>query len=208
MFALFSVRNLMSFFVYKTSFFLWLLLSFSVCHMFWTVSLWCSLWWCFFLLLVIWGSLSFWDLWIYQRRQSWSLETLLPFFQTCSRSLPPLWTSVRPFKILSQFIYAFWSCFLFAFFFFFGHEVCRILVSQPGIKPSPPALKTLSLNHWTAREVPLYFLLDSFVCCLFIFKSSFYYYSFQFIFQNGSKINELLKTWVKDHCCHLQMDPS
>ena len=28
---------------------------------------------------------------------------------------------------------------------------CRILVSQPGIRP---AVETKSLNHWTIREVP------------------------------------------------------
>ena len=29
-----------------------------------------------------------------------------------------------------------------------------VLVSQPGIKPGPPALGTRSLSHWTTREVP------------------------------------------------------
>ena len=33
-------------------------------------------------------------------------------------------------------------------------ETCRILVQQPRIKTMPPALQGLSLNHWTAREVP------------------------------------------------------
>ena len=39
---------------------------------------------------------------------------------------------------------------------------CKILVSQPGIKPMPPPLLWLraqSLNHWTTREVPPHFLL-------------------------------------------------
>ena len=39
------------------------------------------------------------------------------------------------------------------FFFFFG--LCGvahgILILQPEIEPTPPALKTQSLNHWTAR---------------------------------------------------------
>ena len=30
-----------------------------------------------------------------------------------------------------------------------------ILVLQPGIKPVPPAMEARSLNHWTAREVPI-----------------------------------------------------
>ena len=39
------------------------------------------------------------------------------------------------------------------FFFFWPHQVaCGILVPQPGIKPSLPALGAPSLNHWTARE--------------------------------------------------------
>ena len=29
------------------------------------------------------------------------------------------------------------------------------LVSQPGIKPMPSVLEAQSLNHWTAREVPI-----------------------------------------------------
>ena len=29
----------------------------------------------------------------------------------------------------------------------------RILVSPPGVKPTPPAMKVQSLNHWTAWEV-------------------------------------------------------
>ena len=33
------------------------------------------------------------------------------------------------------------------------HAACGILVPQPGIKPTPPALEAQSLNHWTAREV-------------------------------------------------------
>ena len=30
---------------------------------------------------------------------------------------------------------------------------CGILVPQPGIEPTPPALEVWSLNHWTAKEV-------------------------------------------------------
>ena len=36
-----------------------------------------------------------------------------------------------------------------------GHHVAySILFPQPGIEPTPPAVEALSLNHWTAREVP------------------------------------------------------
>ena len=40
----------------------------------------------------------------------------------------------------------------------FGSEVCGILAPQPGIEPASLALEG-SLNHWTAREVPLFSLL-------------------------------------------------
>ena len=32
---------------------------------------------------------------------------------------------------------------------------CRIFVPRPGMEPTSPALEARSLNHWTAREVPL-----------------------------------------------------
>ena len=31
---------------------------------------------------------------------------------------------------------------------------CGILVPQPGIEPTPPAVEAQSLNHWTTSEVP------------------------------------------------------
>ena len=34
------------------------------------------------------------------------------------------------------------------------HVACGILVPQPGIKPTPPAVEARSLNHRTTREVP------------------------------------------------------
>ena len=37
-----------------------------------------------------------------------------------------------------------------------------MLVLVPGIEPTPPALEAQSLNHWTAREVPLIFLMKYF----------------------------------------------
>ena len=40
-------------------------------------------------------------------------------------------------------------------------------VPWPGIKPMPPVLEARSLNHWTIREVPIRFPLDS------ILKSTF-----------------------------------
>ena len=40
-----------------------------------------------------------------------------------------------------------------AFYFWLCYTACRILASQPGIEPMSLALKELSLNHWTIREV-------------------------------------------------------
>ena len=40
-------------------------------------------------------------------------------------------------------------------FYFFCHVAFGILVPSPGIKPGAPALRALSPNHWTTREVPI-----------------------------------------------------
>ena len=55
------------------------------------------------------------------------------------------------------FIYlVFYFILLFYFIFWPLSAACGILVPRPGIEPTPPALEAESLNHWTAREVPLY----------------------------------------------------
>ena len=41
---------------------------------------------------------------------------------------------------------------LFVFPFWLHHVACGILVPRPGTEPKSPEL---SLNHWTAREVPM-----------------------------------------------------
>ena len=33
---------------------------------------------------------------------------------------------------------------------------CGIFIPQPGIEPVPPTVPAQSLNHWTAREVPVF----------------------------------------------------
>ena len=44
--------------------------------------------------------------------------------------------------------------FLFFFFFFLAaHVTCGILVPRPGSEPVASALRALSLDHWTIREV-------------------------------------------------------
>ena len=37
--------------------------------------------------------------------------------------------------------------------------VCGILVPQPGTEPKSPALKCQFFNHWTTREILLFFFL-------------------------------------------------
>ena len=47
----------------------------------------------------------------------------------------------------------------FLLFFFRSHLLAyRILVTRPGIKLRPLAVKALSPNHWTIREFPAFFL--------------------------------------------------
>ena len=48
------------------------------------------------------------------------------------------------------------SNFLFLIFWL-CHAACRILVSQLGMEPVPPALEEQSFNQWTVREVPQIF---------------------------------------------------
>ena len=45
------------------------------------------------------------------------------------------------------------------------------LVPWPRIKPKPPALGAWSLNHWTAREVPLLSFFHIYICCCSVTKS-------------------------------------
>ena len=59
-----------------------------------------------------------------------------------------------------------WHFILFLFYFWpcpcgVHCVACGILVPQPGIEPVPPALGAQSLNHGTAREVPMVEFLDA-----------------------------------------------
>ena len=71
-------------------------------------------------------------------RENWdSSPPFLDFF--------PSWCLVPPPRGCFNFfflIFIFWLC----------HVACVILVTQPGIKPVPPALEAWSLNHWTAKK--------------------------------------------------------
>ena len=50
-----------------------------------------------------------------------------------------------------------------SFFFFNFFWLCcaawGIVVPRPGIEPMSLAVKAWSLNHWTSKDIPTYFLL-------------------------------------------------
>ena len=46
------------------------------------------------------------------------------------------------------------------FYFLLYHAACRILVPQPEMEPTSPAVEVWRLKHWTTREVPI---------CIFFF---------------------------------------
>nr|XP_030689033.1 solute carrier family 22 member 18 isoform X19 [Globicephala melas] len=50
---------------------------------------------------------------------------------------------------------------------------CGILVPQPGIEPVPPAVEARSLNHRTAREVPVMCIVIKFFTTLNIYQNSY-----------------------------------
>ena len=54
-----------------------------------------------------------------------------------------------------------------------------ILVHQPGLQTMPPAVKAWSLNHWTAREVPVLLQLNLFAY-VYIYYSSLFPFFFYF----------------------------
>ena len=67
------------------------------------------------------------------------------------------------------------------FIFWPRHETCKIVVFQLGIKPLPPAVVAWSLNHWTAREVPL----------LFCFFFSYFFLNYESIITLKIKKNKI-----------------
>ena len=88
-------------------------------------------------------------------------------FQTTVRPISPqgfcicpcLWLEPSSLKFLpdsfcpsSLFKWGYSFCFGLVFF---GLLACGILVPWPGIEPVLPAVEGQSLNHWTARQVPL-----------------------------------------------------
>ena len=69
-------------------------------------------------------------------------------FTHFAHSLPPsLWVSTNLFSVCLDFCFLIGSC----------CEACRILVSQPGIKPGPSAVRPQRANHWTTGEFPVLF---------------------------------------------------
>ena len=89
-----------------------------------------------------------------------SLPTTCKRLSTAGRILSPahFWLfSFLRFIFLSFFYFVVW---LFVFKSFLAS--CGILVPQPGIEPSPPALEVQSLNHQTTREDPEIYFLNAF----------------------------------------------
>ena len=62
---------------------------------------------------------------------------------------------VSTFSPIPQFCFLFIVFFFVFFFFLLSQEACEILVSQPGIEHTPPALEAQSPNHWSTKEVPM-----------------------------------------------------
>ena len=59
----------------------------------------------------------------------------------------------------------YWFIFAYAFFFlnqvfFFFITSCGILLPWPGMESVPPTMDAENLNHWTAREIPVYAFWD------------------------------------------------
>ena len=86
--------------------------------------------------------------------------------------------------------------FILSFFFLPHHAVYKILISRPGIEPMPPAVKAQSLNHWTSREILLYFFRHSsplsVLCCPVYNKAEVFHLSWVLYRYNDSLSLSLL----------------
>lgn len=49
-----------------------------------------------------------------------------------------------------------------------GCVACGILVPQPDIGPTPPALEVQNRNHWTTRARPVYIFSRKYSLCTFV----------------------------------------
>ena len=86
-----------------------------------------------------------------RQERSWQCNWFCPGIETQENQVacnkPPLWGCLEE----SSFFFSH----SLSFFFFWPHPaVCGILVPWPGIKPGAPAVRMLSLKHWTTREFP------------------------------------------------------
>ena len=83
------------------------------------------------------------------------------FFTKVSDCLFPVFLLfLHIFLITCKFLFVFIFLLLFFFcFLLFLAVLCGLwdLVSPPDIEPGPPAVKALSPNYWTARELPCKF---------------------------------------------------
>ena len=90
-----------------------------------------------------------------------SISTNLPVLSFIYRSGSPsltLTSRESTFPRVSLYTILFYLCY---FAFWPCHAACGILVPQPGIEPTPPAVEAWSPNHWTARKAPMPFIFKS-----------------------------------------------
>ena len=66
---------------------------------------------------------------------------------------------------------------------------CRILVPQPGVEPTPPSVEVGIPSHWTAREFPRVFFVDTSLGQNRVFGDSQSHGIFAFPTAAGSKIS-------------------
>ena len=58
--------------------------------------------------------------------------------------------------------FLFYSIFKFYLFYLFrlGYAACGVLFPRPGVETATLAVEVQSLNHWTARKVPVIFIFN------------------------------------------------
>ena len=85
-------------------------------------------------------------------------------------------------------LFVFWLC----------CTACGILLPRPGIEPVPPAVEVQSPNHWTAREFPCNFWLDTWQCDFYLVGCWMFWYVYKYswaLFWVSVKLLELFDSF-------------